>query len=85
MYFDKNSTSLSSFGLNGFFSCSNYFLKNDVRAFRLSQYVAMSVTEVSDVDVDFTGAVLMLILTNNHSPIDLLVLIIVDRIDIGWS
>ena len=49
----------------------------------LSQYVPISVTEVSDMDVDFTEAVLMLILYQQHSPIDyLLVLIIVDHIDI---
>ena len=39
-------------------------MNNDIRAFGLSQYGAISVTEVSDVDVDvdFTEAVLMLIL-----------------------
>ena len=40
-------------------------------------------TEISDVD--FTEAVLMLILYQQHSPIDLLVLIIVGHIDIGWT
>ena len=41
-------------------------------------------SEVSNVDVDFTEAVLMLILYQQHSPIDyLLVLIIVDHIDIA--
>ena len=41
-------------------------------------------TEVSDVDVDFTEAVLMLLLHQQHSPIDcLLVLIIVDHVDIA--
>ena len=44
----------------------------------------ISVTEVSDVDVDFTEAVLMLIFYQQHSPIDyILVLIIVDHIDIA--
>ena len=38
------------------------FINNDMRTFGLSQYVAVSVTEVSDVDVDFTEAVLMLII-----------------------
>ena len=33
-----------------------------MKTFGLSQYVAVSVTEVSDVDVDFTEAVLMLII-----------------------
>ena len=47
-----------------------------MRAFGLLQYVAVSVTEVSDVDVDFTEAVLMLALYQRHSPIDFLVLII---------
>ena len=32
---------------------------NDIRAFGLSQYAATSVTEVSNVDVDFTEAGLM--------------------------
>ena len=43
-------------------------ISSDIRAFGLSQYVAMSVTEVSDVDVDvdFTEAVLMLILYQQH-------------------
>ena len=54
------------------------------RAFGLSQYVAISVTEVSSVDVDFTEVGLMLILFQQHSPIDLQELIIVDHIDIGW-
>ena len=49
---------------------------NDIRAFSLSQYAATSVTEVSNVDVDFTEARLMLILYQQHSPIDLLLLII---------
>ena len=40
-------------------------------------------TEVSDVDVDFTEAVLMLILYQQRSPIDLLALIVVDHIAIG--
>ena len=52
----------------------------------LSDYVAVSVSEVSDVDVNFTEAVLMLILYQQRSPIDrLLVLVIIDRIDIGWT
>ena len=42
-------------------------------------------TEVLDVDVDFTEAVLM-ILYQQRSPIDrLLVLVIIDHIDIGWT
>ena len=55
---------------------------NDIRAFGLSQYAATSVTEVWNVDVDFTEAGLMLILYQQHSSIDLLLLII---IDIGWT
>ena len=41
--------------------------------------------EVSDVDVNFTGAVLMLILYQQHSPIDylLVLIIVVDHIDIA--
>ena len=59
-------------------------ISSGIRACALSQHVAMSVTEVSDVDVDFTEAVLMLILYQQHSPIDyLLVLIIVDHTDIA--
>ena len=46
------------------------FINNDMRTFGLSQYVAVSVTEVSDVDVDFTEAVLMLIIYQQRSPID---------------
>ena len=46
---------------------------NDIRAFGISQYAATSVTEVSNVDVD---AGLMFILYQQHSPIDLLLLII---------
>ena len=62
------------------------FINNDMRTFGLSQYVAVSVTEVSDVDVDFTEAVLMLIIYQQRSPIDrLLVLVIIDHIDIGWT
>ena len=49
---------------------------NDIRAFGLSQYAATSVTEVLNVDVDFTEAELMLILYQQHSSIDLLLLII---------
>ena len=49
---------------------------NDIRAFGLSKYAATSVTEVSNVDVDFTEAGLMLILYQQRSPIDLLLLII---------
>ena len=63
-----------------------FLISSGIRACGLSQHVAMSVTEVSDVDVDvdFTEAVLMLILYQQHSPIDyLLVLIIVDHIDIA--
>ena len=63
-----------------------------MRTFGLSRYVAVSVTEVSDVDVDvdvdvdFIEAVLMLIIYQQRSPIDcLLVLVIIDHIDIGWT
>ena len=57
-----------------------------MRTFGLSQYVAVSVTEVSDVDVDSTEVVLMLIIYQRRSPIDcLLVLVIIDHIDIGWT
>ena len=53
------------------------FINNDIKACGLSQHVA-----ISDVDVDFTEAVLMLIFYQQHSHIDyLLVLIIVDHID----
>ena len=63
---------------------SKLFINNDIRPCGLSQHVDISATEVSDVDVDFTEAVLMLILYQQHSPIDyLLVLIIVDHIDIA--
>ena len=62
------------------------FINNDMKTFGLSQFVAVSVTEVSDVDVDFTEVVLMLILYQQRSPIDcLLVLVIIDHIDIGWT
>ena len=62
------------------------FINNDRRTFGLSHYVAVSVTEVSDVDVDFTEAVLMLIRYQQRSPIELLlVLVIIDHIDIGWT
>ena len=65
---------------------SELFINNDIGACGLSQHVAISVTKVSDVDVDLTEAVglLMLIFYQQHSPIDyLLVLIIVDYIDIA--
>ena len=39
----------------------------DIRTFGLSQYVAVSVTKVSDLDVDFTEAVLMLIIYQQRS------------------
>ena len=42
------------------FCCPNIFINNDIRPCGLSQHVAISVTEVSDVD--FTEAVLMLVL-----------------------
>ena len=59
---------------------------NNMRTFGLSQHVAVSVTEVSDVYVNFTEAVLMLIIYQQRSPIDcLLVLVIIDHIDIGWT
>ena len=68
----------------------SFIINNDMKTFGLSQYVAVSVTEVSDVDldvdVDFTEAVLMLIIYQQCSPIDcLLVLVIFDHIDIGWT
>ena len=55
------------------------FMSNvdDIRAFGLSQYAATSVTEVSNVDVDFTEAGLILILYQQHSPIDLLLIILI--------
>ena len=57
-----------------------------MRTSGLSQYVAVLVTKVSDVDVDFTEAVLMLIIYQQRSPIDcLLVLVIIDHTDIGWT
>ena len=57
-----------------------------MRTFGLSQYVAVSVTKVLDVDVDFTEAVLMLIIYQQRSPLNcLLVLVIIDHIDIGWT
>ena len=43
---------------------------NDIRAFGLSQYAATSVTEVSNVDVDYTEAGLMLFFTNNIPPLN---------------
>ena len=43
---------------------------NDIRAFGLSQYAATSVTEVSNVDVDFTEAGLMWFFTNNIPPLN---------------
>ena len=58
---------------------------NHIRAFGFSQYVAISVTEVSNLDMDFTETGLMLILYQEHSTIDLLVLFIVNHIDIGWT
>ena len=63
------------------------FINNDMRTFGLSQYVAVSVTEVSDVDLDVTEALLMLIIYQQRSPIDcLLVLVIItDHVDIGWT
>ena len=47
---------------------------NDIREFGFSQYAATSVTEVSNVDVDFTEAGLVLILYQ-HSPIKLLIIL----------
>ena len=66
----------------------SFIINNDMRTFGLSQYVAVSVAEASDVDVDvdFTEAVLMLIICQQCSTIDcLLVLVIIDHIDIGWT
>ena len=81
------STCLLSSGLNAWLLLLfKSFINNERRTFGLSHYVAVSVTEVSDVDVDFTGAVLMLILYQQRSPIDrLLVSVIIDHIDIGWT
>ena len=59
MYFDKIYLS-TEFWLEWLLLLFKVF--NDMRAFGLSEYVAISMTEVSDVDVDFTEAVLMLIL-----------------------
>ena len=81
MYFDKIYLS-TEFWLEWLLLLFKLFINNDIRASGLSQYVALSVT---DVDVDFTEAVLMLILYQQYSPIDLLVLIIVDHIDTGWT
>ena len=84
MYFDKIYFLSTEFWLEGLLLLFKLFRNNYVRAFGLSQYVAVSVTEVSDVDVNFTEAVLMLILYHQCSPIDyLLVLVIIDHIDIG--
>ena len=83
------STCLLSSGLNAWLLLLfKSFINNDRRTFGLSHYVAVSVTEVPDVDVDvdFTEAVLMLILYQQRSPIDcFLVLVIIDHIDIGWT
>ena len=85
MYFDKIYLS-TEFWLEWLLLLFKFFINNDIRAFGLSQYVSISVTEVSDVDVDFTEAVLMLILYQQRSAIDcLLVLVIIDDIDIGWT
>ena len=86
MYFNKIYLS-TEFWLEWLLLLFKLFINNDIRAFGLSQYVAMSVTEVSDVDVHFTEAVLILILYQQHSPTDyLLVLTVVDHIDIaGFS
>ena len=52
----------------------------------IEEHLAVSVTEVSDVDVGFTEAVPMLILYQQQTPIDcLLVLVIMDHIGIGWT
>ena len=62
----------------------NWNWNNDIRACGSSQFVAIPVTEVTDVGVDLTEVVPMLILYQQHSPIDnFLVLIIVDHIDIA--
>ena len=60
-----------------YFLLFKLFIKNvnDIRAFGLSQYAATSVTEVSNVDVDFTEAGLMLILYQQHSPFKLLIIL----------
>ena len=49
---------------------------NDIRVFGLSQYTATSVTEVSNVDVDFTEAGLMLILYQRDTDLLLLIILI---------
>ena len=58
---------------------------NDIRAFGLSQYAASSVTEVSNVDVDFTEAGLMVILYQQHSPIGIDLLLLIMLIFAGLS
>ena len=84
MYFDKIYQS-TEFWLEWLLLLFKLFINNDIRAVGLS-HVAISVAEVSDVDVDFTEAALMLILYQQHSPIDhLLALAIIDHIDIGWT
>ena len=78
--------SLSQLWLEWLLLLFKLFINNYIRAFGLSQCVAISVTEVSDVDVDCIEAVHMLILYQQRSPIDyLLVLVIIDHIDIGWT
>ena len=82
MYFDKIYL-FTEFWLEWLLLLFKLFINNDIRALGLSQYVATSVTEVSDVHVHFTEAILMLILYQQHSPTDyLLVMIIVNDIDI---
>ena len=60
-----------------YFLLFKLFMNNvdDIRAFGVSQYAATSVTKVSNVDVDFTEAGLILILYQQHSPIKLLIIL----------
>ena len=83
MYFDKINLS-TEFWLEWLLLLFKLFINNDIRAFGLSQHVPISVTEVSDVDAHFNKVVLMLILYQQHSPTDyLLLLLTVDHIDIA--
>ena len=85
IYFDKIYLS-TEFWLEWLLLLFKLFIDNDIKSFGLSQYVAISVTEVSYVNVDLSEAVLMLILCQQRSPIDyLLVLVIIVHVDIGWT
>ena len=61
-----------------YFLLFKLFMNNnvhDMRTFGISKYAATSVTEVSNVDVDFTKAGLTLILYQQHSSIKLLIIL----------